>query len=155
MQDTIQVAARELLQRFGLENCHVNVSYREMFEDYYVNIDCGDDAKLLIGYHGENMFALQHILRLIVNKGLEKRVAIFVDVDGYRKRQEQSVIELTERKVDALRMQKRSQSLPPMSPYFRRVVHLYVRKPEFSDIASLSQGHDDQRQVVLSLAEEQ
>ena len=76
---------------------------------------------------------------------------IVVDVDNYRKRQEDNVINLAERKVDMARKTTKMQVLPPMSPYFRRVVHLHLTKDQFDDVKTESIGDGDHRQVTICL----
>jgi hypothetical protein len=42
-----------------------------------------------------------------------------------------------------------------MSPYFRRVVHLYVaNNPDLQDITTSSTGEGDYRQIILRLKDE-
>lgn len=118
---------------------------------FRVNIE-SEDPSILIGFHGENIHALQHLLKVITWKNTDAEFTVVVDVDNYRKRQEDNVLNLAERKVDMARKTTKMQVLPPMSPYFRRVVHLHLTKPEFSDVETHSIGEGDHRQVTIKLA---
>ena len=40
-------------------------------------------------------------------------------------------------------------ALPPMSAYFRRVVHLFIRDGKYTDIETESMGEGNYRQVVI------
>jgi spoIIIJ-associated protein len=115
---------------------------------YRINIET-EDPSMLIGFHGENIQALQHLLKVTTWKQTQKDFNILLDVDNYRKRQEDNVINLAQRKVEMARKTRKTQVLPPMSPYFRRVVHLYLTKPEYSDIITESIGDGDHRQVTI------
>lgn len=117
---------------------------------YKINIET-EDPSMLIGFHGENIQALQHLLKVIAWKKTAKDFNILLDVDNYRKRQEDNVIGLAQRKVEMARKTKKTQVLPPMSPYFRRVVHMYLTQSEFSDILTESIGDGDHRQVTIIL----
>jgi spoIIIJ-associated protein len=117
---------------------------------FKINIET-EDPSMLIGFHGENIQALQHLLKVASWKQTQKEFNILLDVDNYRKRQEENVINLAKRKVELLRKTKKTQILPPMSPYFRRVVHLYLAKEEYSDILTESIGDGDHRQVTIAL----
>lgn len=149
MEHDIKDTVLEFFAAMMLPLKSVDVELREDNE-YYINV-VGQESSILIGHHGKNLGALQHLIRIILQRKFDESIQIMLDVDGYRKRQEEGVIAIAERKVDALRMSKQAQSLPPMSPYFRRVVHLYLRKPEFSDVATQSDGEGEMRRVVLSL----
>lgn len=123
---------------------------KEENELFRINIE-SDDPSLLIGFHGENIHALQHLLKVLTWKQVDKDFTILVDVDNYRKRQEDNVINLAERKVDMARKTNKTQVLPPMSSYFRRVIHLHLTKDEFSDVTTESIGDGDHRQVTITM----
>lgn len=135
-----------------LELLHISVKDIEVESDdehnYKVNIRT-DEAQLLIGYHGSNLLALQHLLKILLYKKAEHDFSLSLDVDNYRKRQEESVLQMAEERVDRVRKTNGAQKLPPMSPYFRRLVHLHLAKPEFGDIATSSEGEGNFRAVVI------
>ena len=82
------------------------------------------------------------------------RSFIVLDVDGYRRAQEDKVCRIAEQKADFVRRKKTNVALPPMSPYFRRVVHLYIAGNEnMQDLTTESIGEGDYRQIVLKLKE--
>ncbi|MBU2524628.1 KH domain-containing protein [Patescibacteria group bacterium] len=149
----MELEIRQLLKGFfdsmGIDLGKTEIEQRDD-GDYYVNITSADSA-MLIGYHGDNLPSFQHLLRLAMKRKNDgEMIQLVFDVDGYRKRQEDGVITMAERKVDAARMTSEVQILPPMSPYFRRVVHLYLRKPEFADINAESTGMGETRRVVIN-----
>lgn len=115
---------------------------------YRLNIET-EDPSMLIGFHGENIHSLQHLLKVIAWKKTKADFNILLDVDNYRQRQEQNVINLTDRKIEMVRKTKKTQVLPPMSPYFRRVVHLHVTNSEHNDVKTESIGDGDHRQVTI------
>lgn len=137
-----------LLELLHIPFKNINV---ESFDDneYRVNIET-DEAQLLIGYHGGNLLSLQHLLKVLLHKKAEQTFSVTLDVDNYRKRQEESVLVMAEERVDRARQSTAPQKLPPMSPYFRRLVHLHLAKPEFSDIITASEGQGNFRAVVIS-----
>ena len=115
---------------------------------YRVNIE-SEEPSLLIGHHGENIHALQNIIRVIVwNKKPEEKINIILDIDNYRKRQEENVLTMAERKVETVRKTMEEQSLPPMSPYFRRLIHLHLAG-KFEDITTESVGEGDHRYLTI------
>lgn len=111
-------------------------------------------ASKIIGWHGEALNALQHLLKSMLRskENLEKSPFILLDVDGYRKMQEEKVLSIARKKVDFVRQTGKSVALPPMSPYFRRVVHLFIANDkEYQDVSTESMGEGEYRQVVLKL----
>lgn len=165
MEDTIHEIIENLIGKMG---CTINKFRFEKDPEggYNVNLETSD-PNLMIGHHGENIGALQHIAKLIlwnklgpdardsrrasiiVAEAYEERPDLSLDIDGYRKRQEENVINLAERKVEMVRKLSSPQSLPAMAPYFRRVVHLHLAQEKFKDIRTESQGQGDYRYIVI------
>jgi spoIIIJ-associated protein len=143
-----------LLQHAGLPFTNVIVSE----EKDYVRIEIvSPQPSRIIGWHGETLNALQHLMKSLVRsaEGLASAPFIVLDVDGYRKSQEEKVCHMAMQKAEFVRRTGNRVALVPMSPYFRRVVHLYVANaPELSDLATESIGEGDYRQVVLRMKEE-
>lgn len=157
MEDLIQETLAELLKNMGIifRKFKVTVDSSQPSGQRLFRIDIdSDEAATLIGYHGETIYALQHILKTLVWKKAEENVFIVLDVDGYRKRQEESVVAMAMRKVEAARKTMQDQILAPMSPYFRRVVHMALAKPEFDDITTESVGEGEQRAVTIKVKSE-
>jgi len=120
--------------------------------EYYVNIE-SDESSLLIGWHGEVINSLQHLLKVILRsqEELPEGGMVRVDVNNYRKRQEESVLDLAEKKAELVRKTSASQLLPPMSPYFRRLVHLHITEGKFDDLITESIGEGNERQIKIMI----
>jgi spoIIIJ-associated protein len=110
-----------------------------------------DEASILIGHHGETISSLQHLLKVLcwAKTKFNEEFNIIIDVDGYRKKEEENIINLAERKVDFVRKTRRAQSLPPMYPYFRRVVHMHLMEPAFDDVETISEGEGELRHIII------
>ncbi len=130
------------------ENINIEKENQNNSDLYRINIET-EDPSMLIGFHGETIHALQHLLKVLSWEKTKAEYNILVDVDNYRQRQEDNVINLAKRKVEMARKTKKTQVLPPMSPYFRRVIHLYLNNDDFKDIATESIGETDHRQVTI------
>lgn len=153
MELLIQETIEEILTKLCTPFRKVRLEQKDE-NTYRVNIE-SEEPSLLIGHHGDNIHALQNILRVILwSKEPEKKVNVLVDVDNYRKRQEDNVISLAERKVETLRKTNETQSLPPMSPYFRRVVHLHLAH-NYEDVATESVGEGDFRYLTIKPKEKE
>lgn len=142
-----------IIEMFKVMNIHIGDVVVEKDSDgktYKINLK-SDDSSLLIGKHGENLQALQTIAKLLIYRKFDdnKDFSIIIDVDDYRKRQEDSVIEMANRKAAYVRETGKNQTLPPMSPYFRRIVHMHLMQPEFDDLVTESVGQGAFRQVTI------
>ncbi|MEK7544790.1 MAG: R3H domain-containing nucleic acid-binding protein [Patescibacteria group bacterium] len=138
----------EVLKKMGTPAS--NIELQEEEGNYRVNIE-SDEANLLIGFHGETIRALEHAIRLIFWKKAENpEKNVIIDIQNYRKRQEESVIEMAIRKAEFVKKMGKPQTLPPMSPYFRRVVHMHLNE-KFSDLETVSVGEGDRRQITIKV----
>ena len=150
----ISSALAELLRHLGLQQSDIKV----YAEDDVTRVDItSDDASRIIGWHGETLNSVQHLLKSIVRSALklDRTPLIVVDVDGYRRMQEDKVKRIAEAKADFVRRTGNRIALSPMSPYFRRIVHLHVAShPDLQDLTTESVGEGDYRQIVLRLKEE-
>jgi spoIIIJ-associated protein len=156
MEEYIQDIIENLLKSLDFEFSHIQIDIREDedgSEEYYCNVETkSDDIAKLIGKGGKNLQAIQHLVKLILFKRTDKNTNITIDVDSYRERQKESIIGMAERHIAKLRESGKTQSLPPMSPYFRRVIHLHISEGEgFTDIETNSKGYGDRRHIVLNL----
>ena len=107
----------------------------------------GDDLSVLIGRRGETLTALQYLLRLIINKRLNKVVNVILDVEGYKSRREEQLQKMALRLADQAVHQGRSLSLEPMPANERRIVHLALRN--HPDVITQSIGTGDTRKVTI------
>lgn len=152
IEDLIQETLAEVLKNMGVSFGKFKLSITDGVPEgsklYRIDID-SDEASTLIGYHGETIYALQHVLKTVVWRKTNQNIMVVLDVDGYRKRQEESVMIMAMKKVELARKSLQDQMLPPMSPYFRRTIHLALAKPEYSDVVTESVGEGDRRAVVI------
>ena len=116
-------------------------------KSFVCNIIAGDDSNFLIGQHGVNLQALQHIARLIIRKKIEEKISLFVDVNSYREQKNQSIIELARDAARQAIEEKRVMIMKPMSAYERRLVHLELSKNE--QVVTESIGEGESRKVVV------
>lgn len=115
----------------------------------------GEGAGALIGHHGDTLDSLQYLLNLAANKKTpgEKReyVKITLDIEGYRKKREDTLRALARRKAELVLKYKKSIMLEPMTPYERRIIHSEVQNIE--GVSTNSIGSENSRKVVLFLDE--
>ena len=107
----------------------------------------GNDLGMLIGRRGEHLSQLQYLVTLLVNRRVGGWNRVSLDVEGYRRRREESLIGLAERVARQVARSGRAIQLEPMPANERRVVHLALRyDPE---VTTESSGEGDLRRVVI------
>jgi spoIIIJ-associated protein len=107
----------------------------------------GNDLGFLIGRKGETLAALQHIVRLIVNKEVRQRVNLLVDIGGYKSRRENALRKLALRVADQVTRRHRTIALEPMNAYERRIIHMTLRN--HPTVTTESVGERDRRKVTI------
>lgn len=119
---------------------------------YVANLET-DDSNVLIGYHGETLDAMQFIIKNIIRKkaGDEARFDLILDIENYRKRKEENWLKAAEQKAEIVRKTKRKQALPPMPAYLRRLVHVHLAQPQFSDLETISDGEGRMRHITIRM----
>ena len=106
-----------------------------------------DDSGILIGYHGEKIDALQLLFSLIYNQGESNFKPVRLDINGYRDRRAQSLVELADKAAIQALESGREIILPPLSPNERRLVHLHLSDRE--DVSTYSEGEGRNRRLII------
>lgn len=148
MELVIKETLEKILEVMKVSFSGVKVT-KEKDNSFYVAIETSS-SNLLIGWHGETIAALQHMLKCILWKQkIGTDMQVILDVDGYKKRQEESVIRLAERKAEYAIETQKEVVLPPMNPYFRRKVHLFLADKFKERITTESTGQDQDRAIKI------
>ena len=108
------------------------------------------DLAVLIGRHGRTLESLQTMFSLLVSRRLGFRYPVSVDVEGYKSRRHDKVISMAHSAAARAVRQHSTVSLPPMSAYERRLVHIALR--ENKKVDTHSEGSDPERRVVITVA---
>ena len=109
----------------------------------------GEDAPVLIGRRGDTMDALQYLCTVASSREDGEYCRITLDIEGYRARREESLKELAAKMAAKVKKTRRSQTLEPMNPYERRIVHAAVQK--IDGVSSHSIGTEPYRKVIITL----
>ena len=112
----------------------------------YLNIT-GKDLSILIGRQAENLQALQLITNLLVNKKLGRAIPLIVDVEGYRERRKNQLLQIAHRMAEQAIRTGRRQVLEPMSSEDRRLIHLELR--DHPSVYTESIGEEPRRKVTI------
>lgn len=106
----------------------------------------GEDLDDLIGEDGEVLDALQELARLAVMRETGHRSRMMLDIGNYRAGLRKELTAQGERAVAQVRETGAAVSLPPMTPFERKVVHDAVAA---AGLVSESSGEEPNRYVVV------
>lgn len=116
----------------------------------YINVEINNkDLGYLIGYRGENLYAMQNVLTAIAGKGIENRVRVILDIEGYKAKREKTLEELAEKVAKTVMKTRKSVKLEPMQAYERKIIHSKLQ--ENPKIETISVGEEPHRRIIVSL----
>jgi spoIIIJ-associated protein len=110
-------------------------------------IDVGGGA--LIGRRGQTLEAIQELLRSAMQREFQQRSRVKIDVEGYRARRLEKLLEKAEEAIEDALDSGEPQRLEPMDVFERKAVHRLVA--ERDGVTSRSQGREPGRRVVVEL----
>ena len=108
-------------------------------------VDVGSGA--LIGRRGQTLESVQELVRCSLQRQFERRARVQVDVEGYRARRLEKLIEKAEEAIDAVLDSGEPERLEPMDVFERKAIHQLVA--DVDGLASRSQGREPGRRVVI------
>ncbi len=107
----------------------------------------GENLGFIIGRRGETLDALQYLTSLVANRADSGYYRVTLDIGNYREKREQALVSLARRLGGQTARTGRRNSLEPMNPYERRIIHTTVQ--EMEGVISWSVGTDPNRHVVI------
>jgi spoIIIJ-associated protein len=113
-----------------------------------VSIDGGDDLTKLVGRKGEVLDALQELTRLAVHQKTGERSRLMLDIARWRRRRREELAALGDKVARRVLESGERESLSPMTPFERKIVHDAVGRVAGAE--SSSEGEEPHRRVVIS-----
>jgi spoIIIJ-associated protein len=114
--------------------------------------ETSDELGLLIGRRGETLASLQYLVNTIVGRTGEDAPVYGIDIEGYRRRREQTLVDLAHDIAQEVRETGDVITLEPMPASERRIVHLALEQEP--GVRTESVGSGDRRQVEVLPADE-
>ncbi|OGC46508.1 hypothetical protein A2V49_00460 [candidate division WWE3 bacterium RBG_19FT_COMBO_34_6] len=131
-----------------LEFIDINPEIKIEKEEETFNISInGENLNFLIGYRGESLDALSHILSHAIYKESGEWLPIFLDINGYKNEKIEKLHEMVKSFIDRARFHQKEIGLPPLTPQERRFVHMFIS--DYVDIKSESRGEGRDRRLYL------
>lgn len=146
-QDFIADTGKEfLLGMFGKMGLSVQIEKLTTKDKITFQVH-GEDLGILIGKHGQTLDAIQYLTNLVANKEVRRRCQIVVDVENYRSRREETLIQLAHRLGAKVRRTRQKIALEPMNAFERKIIHLALQNEK--NIKTDSEGQEPYRHIVI------
>lgn len=146
--DAVKKSVDELLSQLGISGqVVVEVKYDEAAQMHLVSLQTESPA-ILIGFHGENLSAMQLVLGQHLHSQLGEWINLSLNVNDYRERRETALHALADSAVARVLATGQAHSLPPMPANERRIVHLYLS--EHPQVVTESTGEGRSRSIIIS-----
>jgi spoIIIJ-associated protein len=116
--------------------------------DDHAEVEITDAGEgVLIGRRGQTLDAIQELTRSALQRRFQRRAHVVVDVDGYRARRVERLLERADEAIEEVRSTGDPQRLEPMDAFERKIVH--QRVAEAGGLASHSSGREPARRVII------
>lgn len=141
--DAGKIALQKILDMITTD---ATIDVEEKEEGVIFNIIGGKSA-VIIGKRGQTLEAIQYIIEKIVNRGIEKRIRLQIDVQGYLKNRKSNLEEMATRLADkALRIGK-PVTVGEMNVHDRKIVHMALK--DHKSVRTQSMGTGFYRKLVI------
>ena len=92
---------------------------------------------------------MQTILSSIAGKGIEQKVRVILDIEGYKDKREKTLEALAEKVAKTVIKIKKSVTLEPMQAYERKIIHSKLQSN--NKVETYSVGEEPRRRIVIAL----
>lgn len=140
----------EIFLKDFFNKLNVQSNFSVVFSNSALNVDIrGEDIGFLIGYRGETLYAFQNVLSAVAGKGIDNKVIVILDIQGYKDKRKKALEDLAEKLARTVVKTKKPVTLEPMQAYERKIIHSKLQDNNLVETRSI--GEDPRRKVVISL----
>jgi spoIIIJ-associated protein len=108
----------------------------------------GEKIALLIGKRGQTLNSLQYLTQLVINRYNEQYLNVTIDAEDYRKRRNDTLIQLAGRLAIKAVKTGQNVALEPMPSYERKVIHTAL--VDNKKVKTFSDGSEPHRHIVIT-----
>lgn len=131
----------DMLKVLNITDFSIEKEEDEKFIHYNI---VSEQAKELIGHHGECLFALSYILGVACEENGKRLV---LDIGGYRDKRKESLIELAKRTANKVAKTGRYFKFEPMDASERKIIHTALQDDD--RVTTLSKGEEPKRYLIV------
>lgn len=108
----------------------------------------GEKIALLIGKRGQTLNSLQYLTQLVINRHATQFYTVVVDAEDYRKRRNDTLVQLAERLAQKAVKTGKDVALEPMPSYERKAIHSALMGNK--KVKTFSDGSEPHRHIVIA-----
>lgn len=148
LQEKTKVTLEKIIN-FITDDGEVQIINKEGVEEIILEIKTPNSG-ILIGKHGHTLDALQYIVNIMINKGIDEseRRRIIIDTEGYRGKREDTVSKYAHEKAEIVKRTGKKIALYSMNAAERRIVHLVLQ--EDPSLVTYSEGTEPFRKIIIA-----
>lgn len=147
MENTILLYVTDFFNRLSITLTSISVTV--VGDDIDIRIET-PDSPLLIGIHGKNIEAFQHLLSRMIEKEMNQFLHIHLEVNDYMKLRDEKLFRLLDSKIAFVMSIWPTTHIENLTPYERKKAHNYIAEKHIPGIKTESEGESSKRTLVLS-----
>jgi len=132
----------EVRDTFAEKSCWLTINHTSLQPD---------QIEALLGSNGAVLDSIQYLANSILNIGQAEQMAYTIELDGYRDRRLQALLELADTAAEKVRETGQEYEIKSLSSAERRQVHSILQGSE--DVETYSRGQEPDRRLVVKLAD--
>lgn len=135
---------RAIAQQMGIDDLQLEISQKQKLIQFQLS---SSKAALLIGKRGQTLNSLQQLAQLVIQNNTSRYVTLEIDVENYRQKRQDALIELANRLADKVATSGERVELEPMLSSERKIIHHALSKR--LDVDTFSEGSQNKRYLVI------
>jgi spoIIIJ-associated protein len=124
---------------------HIDITHEG--KNVFFNLS-GEKIALLIGKRGQTLNSLQYLTQLVINRHTDQYLNVMIDAEDYRKRRNDTLIQLAGRLAQKAIKTGQNVALEPMPSYERKVIHTAL--VDNKRVKTYSDGTEPHRYIVIT-----
>lgn len=149
----IKTETDALLQKM-IASYELNVEHDETNNIFFITIQTGDEASVVIGRHGETIRSLQKILEVILYKQTGEPTHLLLNVNDFREKQKARLFETAGEIAEKVRSTTRPGHYRGLSSFERKMIHEHITET-YPDLTTYSIGEGRDRHLVIDLKKDE
>ena len=135
----------KILQNMNIHFEKVEVSKKN--DSYTISVNKPDDAGFVIGKSAKLLNSLQYLINQMINKKMKQQLRIKLDVDGYREKRKDALLNKVKSVSKKVKQQGKSVTLEPLHAAHRHLVHKFVENDK--QIRTMTLGDGEYKRIVI------
>lgn len=148
MTSGVKAAKQYIIDIYHEMGVEVEITVMRTENGIRMEVDNAGKSGTIIGRRGETLDSIQYLVSILINRDNEDYCRLLLDSNGYREKRRKTLEQLAQKIAKSVLKTGRSNTLEPMNPYERRIIHSQISGIE--GVSSRSVGEDPYRKVVIS-----